>query len=306
MGIFPRKNHPEDEKKVLDLDEFESGWPGMRLDHLCFVISAILGIMEGKEGNDYKYSGAKEFHSAENWPKVRTKILASIFKDGEEDKEGKKKTKTGGGADKTSWWALNSRLGRLRKLNVFDTGESLRFADMLQPGRVTVVDLSDLENSDVRNLAIAEILRGIQLKQEDLYTEAVARGQTPTPVNVIVEEAHEFLSVHRIREMPILREQIEKIAKRGRKRYLGLTFVTQLPSHLPDEVLALVNNWVLHKITDQDVIRRLKRMVPGVDDSMWGLVPSLAAGQALVSYTHMKRPLIASIDPAPAMLRMTD
>src|ERR1700740_3662239 len=42
--------------------------------------------------------------------------------------------------------------------------------------------------------------------------------------------------------------QLMKIAKRGRKRYLSLTFVTQSPNDLPDDVLGLVNNWVIYKI----------------------------------------------------------
>jgi DNA helicase HerA-like ATPase len=67
--------------------------------------------------------------------------------------------------------------------------------------------------------------------------------------NVIIEEAHEFLSARRITKMPTLRDQLMKIAKRGRKRYLGLTFVTQSPNDLPDDVLGLVNNWVIYKMT---------------------------------------------------------
>jgi hypothetical protein len=34
--------------------------------------------------------------------------------------------------------------------------------------------------------------------------------------------------------------------------------------------------------------------------------PNLAPGQAIVSFAHMSRPLLAAIDPAPCRLRMTD
>ena len=67
--------------------------------------------------------------------------------------------------------------------------------------------------------------------------------------------------------MPALREQLVKIARRGRKRYLGLTFVTQSPNDLPDEVLSVVNNWVMYKL-DEPVIRRLKSFVPNADESL--------------------------------------
>jgi hypothetical protein len=37
-------------------------------------------------------------------------------------------------------------------------------------------------------------------------------------------------------------EHVAKIAKRGRKRWLGLVFVTQLPQHLPRQIFGLVNS----------------------------------------------------------------
>jgi DNA helicase HerA-like ATPase len=105
--------------------------------------------------------------------------------------------------------------------------------------------------------------------------------------------------------MPTLRDQLMKIAKRGRKRYLGLTFVTQSPNDLPDDVLGLVNNWIIYKI-DEATIRRLKSYIPNSDDSLWRLVRGLGPGQSLVSFTHMRRPVIAAIDPSPARLLMAD
>jgi len=105
--------------------------------------------------------------------------------------------------------------------------------------------------------------------------------------------------------MPTLRDQLVRIAKRGRKRHLGLTFVTQSPNDLPDEVLGLVNNWTIYKI-DDPIARRLRSFVPNADDSLWHMVRGLGQGQALTSFTHMRRPVIAAMDPSPGMLRMTD
>ena len=101
-----------------------------------------------------------------------------------------------------SWKVLSSRVTRIRKLGVFDressAGRPLSYEQMLQPGRVNIIDLSDLENTDVRNLAIAEILRGIELFQRRRYEEAQESGEKPLSTNVIIEEAHEFLSAKRI------------------------------------------------------------------------------------------------------------
>src|SRR5207245_9604007 len=115
-------------------------------------------------------------------------------------------------------------------------------------------------------------------------------------VLLILEEAHEFLSAERIDRMDTLFQQVAKVAKRGRKRWLSLAFVTQLPQHLPRQIYGLVNSYVLHKITDPQVVRDLQKTVSGIDDSLWKRLPGLAPGQAIVSFPHLTRPLLVAVD----------
>ena len=63
---------------------------------------------------------------------------------------------------------------------------------------------------------------------------------------------------------------------------------------------------MLHKIADPQVVSTLQRTVSGIDDSLWRQLPGLAPGQAIVSFPHMARPLLVSIDPTPVKLRMID
>jgi hypothetical protein len=54
---------------------------------------------------------------------------------------------------------------RLHRLRIFDNprAQSLNYAGMVQPGRVSIVDLSDTDSPQIRNLVIAaQLLRGIQ------------------------------------------------------------------------------------------------------------------------------------------------
>lgn len=183
---------------------------------------------------------------------------------------------------------------------------ALTYKDLAQPGKVSIIDLSDTDSPQVNNLVIAEFLRGLLEAQNENYREAVKNNTPQCRTMIIIEEAHEFLSAERIRQMPILYQQVARIARRGRKRWLGLAFVTQLPQHLPDEVLGLVNNYILHKIADANVISRLKRSLGGVDDSLWNRLPNLAPGQALVTMSSFARPLLVNIDPTPCKLRMVE
>jgi uncharacterized protein len=288
-GIYPVT---DDEKaEVLTLDPFDRGYPRMKLSHLLDVAGAIHDAISGN-------SEPGKFVSTDLGAKGLTKIKEHVDKvKGRTD-------------NKFSWRAVLKALWRIHKLKVFDLEDQsvkpLDYEALIQAGHVAVIDLSDTDSTVMNNLVIASLLRGVQKAQDDAVEVARAENRRPTPVMLIIEEAHEFLSSERIKEMPSLFQQVARIAKRGRKRWLGLAFVTQLPQHLPDEVLGLVNNWVIHKITDANVIARLKRSISGLDDGQWRVVPGLAQGQAVVSFTSMTRPLLVAIDPSPSHVRMTD
>lgn len=284
LKVYPKT--PEQEREALDLDEFSTGYPHMTLSHLIDLAGACLHLAGKSPGDPDFYNAIFRNNSQRVMERLRTYKL---------DHE-------------VSWRALLAKLWRLHRLGVFDThhGRDLDYGQMVRPGVVSIVDLSDTESNEIRNLAIAQLLRGIWQAQERSYEAAVAAGRDPTPVVIIIEETHEFLSADRIARMPILFQQVARVARRGRKRWLCLAFSTQLPQHLPDEVLGLINNWILHKITDAGVVSRLRRSISGIDDALWSMLPGLAPGQAVVSFTSLARPLLVAVDPTPCRLLMID
>lgn len=278
---------PDDKSRLLELDELETGFPNMTLDHLYDITKEITATVD-KDATEPQLN-TPEFE------RDRKKIHA-IMK------------RVGHPGHKFSWMAVQGALNRLRRLEIFDsnTASPIDYELMLQPGRVSIIDLSDTDSPQINNLVIAELLRGIQHQQDKNYQEAVKEKKSPTPTVVFIEEAHEFLSAERIKKMEVLFQQVARIARRGRKRWLGMVFITQLPQHLPDEVLGLINNWILHKVSDATVVNRLKRSIGGINDGLWRQLPSLAAGQAIVSFTSLSRPLQVTIDPTPCKLLMID
>jgi hypothetical protein len=245
LCIYPS---PEAEKReALEIDEQDRGWPRMTIEMLLDVVWAGLAHSEGSSDFTCRFSA---FRGNE---KLLTRIL-----------QARKAEK-----DPRSWKAIVKQLNRMRKAEVFTdrAAERIDIDEMITSGRISIVDLSDMEGPYLRNLVIAQILRLLQRRQDEYYQARQALGGEPTRVVVFIEEAHEFLSAARIKQMPNLFDQVATIARRGRKRYLGLVFVTQLPMHLPDEVLGLINNWILHKLTDSSVVNRLRKVVPGVTDA---------------------------------------
>jgi hypothetical protein len=291
-GIYPANQ--QERTEALEIDELDRGWPRMALQMLIDVISGCIAHAEDKMGS---WLGP--------WPRgpfanARDDIIQAI---GRYRPEG----------NPTSWKALSAKLWRIRRADLFTDvpARQLRIGDLLHPSQISIIDLKNMDSPLLRNIVIAQVLRGIQVEQDALYSRYEAtlregREASMTFTTVFVEEAHEFLSASRIAEMPNLFDQVARIARRGRKRYLGLVFATQFPGHLPREVLSLVNNWVLLKITDYQVVGKLKEQVPMVDDVTWRSLKNFAPGQAVIKFEHMKRAVRTIIDPAPCKLRMDD
>jgi len=295
LGIFPVTD--EDKRELLDLDEFERGYYELDLNILYDVIAAC----QKKVAKEELVTNEGELTFPSQWIKHRSKedqkLFLSLFKEGDFKSD-----------NVASWRAVQGQFGLWIRLKIFDnpTARPFNFEELTTPGRVTILDLSDTKSTKIRNLVIAELLKGLMDTQEKHNGKKSGAADDIRKVMVVIEEAHEFLSNQRIDKMRNLYEQVASIAKRGRKRWLGLTFVTQLPQHLPDDVLALLNNFILHKISDANVIGRLKRTVGGVDESLWDKAKNLSAGQAIVKFNHMSRGMLTAIDPTPCKLLMED
>jgi hypothetical protein len=285
FGIWPR--NAQEKAQLLELDELETGYPAMTLSHLYDVVAQIAAEKNNDPADPHLETSVFQTRRAE---------LKSLIAAGQVPAHG------------PSWRKVQGKLGRIRRLRIFDSSEAapLDYNALLQPGRVSILDLSDTDSPQIRNLVIADLLRGVQAQQDWNYRTAVGAGRQPTPTVIFIEEAHEFLSAQRIKQMEVLFQQVARIARRGRKRWLGLVFITQLPQHLPDEVFGLINNWILHKIGDAAVVSRLKKSIGGINEGFWQHLPSLAPGQAIVSFTSLARTLQLSIDPTPCRLLMVE
>ena len=303
LRIFPQPGQPDDDRQALDWDELETGYPRLELQLLMDVIGGARLLVEKGEKE-----GFRPGYPALRPDEAKARLLARVAPVVKSD------------SSPASWRALLGKLASLARLKVFDRDHDesgrpvrpLNFDKLLQPGAVSVIDLSDTGSPVVTNLVIADLLRGIQEAQDAAYARfELARRQgnaedAPTRALIVIEEAHEFLSAERISKMPVLFGQVARIARRGRKRWLGLVFVTQLPQHLPRELFGLVNSYVLHKIADPQVVSALRQTVSGIDDSLWKRLPGLAPGQAIVAFPHLARPLLVAMDPAPSKLRLVD
>jgi DNA helicase HerA-like ATPase len=184
--------------------------------------------------------------------------------------------------------ALEWRLHRTLDRPLFEPASWQDLADLVAPGRATILQLDRLSEEDQQLLA-ATLLR-------KLYHARVAAGRDGTdgidhPVFALMEEGHRFAPDGQARSLGILRT----ILSEGRKFGFGIGIVSQRPSKLDADVLSQCGTQVIMGITnpaDQDAIRQ---SVESAGEDVIDTLPGLTPGQAVVAGDAMNTPVLIRV-----------
>ncbi len=193
--------------------------------------------------------------------------------------------------DAQSFGGLRKHLRGLARLGVFDQPEAspLNMEELAAPGRLSVIDLSDTDDRQLMNIIVADLLARMFTYKMRLSEEENARRK----VMLTIEEAHGFVPRERLDKMEQTFNQLRRIMRRGRKRWLVMHFVTQSPQHLPAELFELANNKIIHQTTGSENLRVLRQAVGSVNEAIWEELPTLGRGRAIVASGQYPHPLIA-------------
>jgi hypothetical protein len=141
--------------------------------------------------------------------------------------------------------------------------------------QVIVLDMNET-GDEVVELASAVISRLIF----DRLRRAEPRNRTP--INLVLEEAHRYVSERPSGYAIDASRIFQRIAKEGRKYGLFLMVASQRPSELSKTVLSQCSNFVVHRIQNPDDLQHIRQMTPFVSDSVMKRLPSLPKQHALI------------------------
>jgi DNA helicase HerA-like ATPase len=191
---------------------------------------------------------------------------------------------------------LMSKLQLLLHSGAFDVPnlKSLDPAEMLQPGRVNVIDVS-VANDTVKNLVTADLLR-------KAFAYKIARPEAP-PSLLVIEEAHSFMSRERAQAMQATLQMLRNVTRRGRKRWLSLAFVSQQPGHLPPEIFELCNTRLVHTLRSMHNLDSLMATTGDITRDLWARCPLLGTGEAILSSPQLHRSVVTTVRPAASRRR---
>ncbi len=295
ISLIQKKNGKKSNKS--DHWDITSGYPGVTLDLLVTMLSEELDYY------NWKKSQQKTTKS-----KSRKKLDLSRAPGDEDDQEEAEqemeiyahkyrlKPLLSDPQDRSSYGALSKKLRELRMMNIFDRADAppLDMERLSESGHLSIIDMSDTDSQNMINIVIADLLARMYHYKMGLREEQQSRRK----VFITIEEAHGFISREKKDKMGQTLNQLRRIARRGRKRWLSLHFVTQSPEHLPSELFELANNKIIHQTTGSQNLRVLKGAAGAINEAIWNDVPALGRGRAVIVSSQFPHPLIINVRPS--------
>lgn len=189
-------------------------------------------------------------------------------------------------------WRLDSRFDRPD--SIFSNNEHIPLNDLFQPGRCTVLQLSDIEQNE-QQVVVATLLRRVnKARMATVRGEAEQHSDSflPYPVFTLLEEAHRFAPAG---QTVVSTNILKQILSEGRKFGVGIGLITQRPGKLDQDVLSQCMTQIIMRIVnpiDQDTVAK---SVEGAGRQLLDELPALTKGQAVISGVGVNTPVMCRV-----------
>lgn len=141
--------------------------------------------------------------------------------------------------------------------------------------QIIILDLSSAED---------EIVEVISCVISRIIYEAIKDFpvRNSYPVNLILEEAHRYISDSPIGSFLKANRIFELIAKEGRKFGMLLIISSQRPSELSKTVLSQCSNFIVHRIQNPEDLSHIRQITPHISETILRRMPSIPTQHALI------------------------
>ena len=169
--------------------------------------------------------------------------------------------------------ALGGWIIGLIELRLFGKTDTPSIYDLPAPGKLTIIDLSDLINVRKKQIIVSYFA-------QRLFYER--RNKTIPPFLLVLEEAHQFVPENASKDAAISRSIIRTIAREGRKFGACLCLVSQRPVQLDTTALSQCNTHIILRITNPYDLKHIGESSEGLDSKSLEMITSLRVGEALI------------------------
>lgn len=173
--------------------------------------------------------------------------------------------------------------------------------DLTHQSNIEVISLLNV------NLAMKKIVPMIICKIKYAEKKESKSKVLDSTLHFIIDEAHNILSDMSTRESEEWKdyrlESFEEIIKEGRKFGVFLTIASQRPSDISDTIISQLHNYLIHRLVNEEDLRKIYRTVAFADKASNDMIPILPAGGCLVSGLSTNFPVLVQIDILPSANR---
>lgn len=157
--------------------------------------------------------------------------------------------------------------------------------------QITIIDLNSVEDEVVE--VISCVITRMIFEKIKTITE-----RNSFPVNLVLEEAHRYISEHKNSHFGEANKIFERVAKEGRKYGLFLMVSSQRPSELSKTVLSQCSNFIVHRIQNPDDLNHIRQMTPHISSNILYRLPSIPTQHALVFGSSVQIPTLFKVNDA--------
>ena len=129
-----------------------------------------------------------------------------------------------------------------------------------------------------------------------------AEDRNKFPVNLVLEEAHRYISTDSGKVFGDANRIFERIAKEGRKYGMFLLISSQRPSELSRTVLSQCSNFIVHRIQNPEDLSHIRQITPHISETILKRLPSIPTQHALIFGHAVNLPTtfkVNTADPKP-------
>lgn len=156
---------------------------------------------------------------------------------------------------------------------------------------ISIIDLNSVEDE------IVEIISCVSTR---LFFEKLKKHEPRNtyPVNLVLEEAHRYISNDKGKVFSDAIQIFERVAKEGRKYGLFLLISSQRPSELSRTVLSQCSNFIIHRIQNPEDLMHIRQMTPHISTNILNTLPSIPRQHALVFGHSVQIPTLFKVNNA--------
>ena len=177
--------------------------------------------------------------------------------------------------------------------------EILGLKDNHKKTQVTIIDLNSIEDDAVE--VISCVLTRLIFDWLKVF-----EPRNTFPVNLILEEAHRYISEHKNSSFGEANKIFNRVAKEGRKYGLFLLISSQRPSELSKTVLSQCSNFIVHRIQNPEDLSQIRQMTPHISANVLSRLPSIPKQHALIFGHSVQIPALFKVNNADPKPNSTD